>query len=150
MDAEVKARIISRISNVVYAHKLTAFILGLKGQYADNQAGNVGFDHYIKTKYSRGELPGLEHGLFKFNPEVESDETNEDEGSGTLFSRKMIAQLLVVYDALYGDESMILNEELPEKYVPISGTKKDREMINRVQPIVVNLLGKVESRNGSG
>jgi hypothetical protein len=138
LEAGVKARVIGRIANPVYATKLSSFLMAIKEQYTGENFVKD-FNSYIKTKYTNASYKGLEHGLFTFKPEPKEVEGAEKK---SLFDRKMIAKMVTFYDAIYGEEenSNILEDKTMEPYQYLTKSENDLKVVARVQSLVVDLI----------
>ena len=138
----VKKRVVERISNPFYAIKLGHFLYMFKDRYGDVE-GITNFKSYIKKVYKKDEVTSMEHTLFKW------DETKEDAkkqgiekemDNGLELNRKLIATFVTIYDAIYGKESIILKDKIPDHYRYIQNNKNDMEIINTIQPLIIQLL----------
>lgn len=145
LDAPVKRRVVERISNPLYAIKLGHFLYMFKDRYTGVE-GITNFNSYIKKVYAKDEVSGMTHSLFQWD-EIEKkkeDATVEkDVESGLEFNRELIATFVTIYDALYGKESLVLKDKIPDHYRAIQNNVKDMEIINTIQPLIVELLEKL-------
>ncbi|MBT4790495.1 MAG: nucleotide pyrophosphatase [Halobacteriovoraceae bacterium] len=135
LDPAVKKRIMDKITNYNYASRLTYFLLGLKDRYTlGDNAKN--FEKHIKSQYTEKELPGLVHSLFTWH-KVE-EEKKDEESSG--ISKDLIAKLITAYDVIFSEEDSYISNELPNKYIRLTNSKKDQKIINKTLPIIIDLL----------
>ncbi len=145
LEPAVMVRVIERISNPFYAIRLGHFLYMFKDQYGDVE-GVTTFKNHITKVYKIGESAGLKHSLFQWdgteetnkNSSVEKVKENELE-----LNREVIATFVTIYDALYGKESLIQKDAIPDRYNYIEGNATDLEIINTVQPLIMRLLEKL-------
>ncbi len=145
LDPPVKKRVVERISNPFYAIKLGHFLYMFKDRYTGVE-GDTNFKSYIKKVYEKDETSGMQHTLFQWDETEEKKKKatvgNDMEG-GLELNRELIATFVTIYDALYGKESNLLKDKIPDHYRYIQNNPKDMEIINTIQPLIVQLLEKL-------
>jgi len=159
LEANVKASVISRISNPFYAITLGRFLYQFKGRYSDADTVRS-FSDLVKKQYAEDEVPGLTHSLFswtKETPEASSSQgksmahgkPNTQDGSFEL-DRELIATFVTIYDALNGAESLILNDNPEDEYQYLSSSPQDLVLVNQIQPLIIAVLKRLRSGITSG
>ncbi len=145
LEPGVKKRVVQRISNPFYAIKLGHFLYMFKDRYTGVK-GISNFKNYIKSVYVKAEVTGMTHALFEWDEIEEKNEkavVEKEKASGLELNRELIATFVTIYDAIYGKESIILKEKIPDRYNYIQNNPKDMEIINTIQPLIVQLLEKL-------
>ncbi len=145
LETAVKKRVIERISNPFYAIKLGHFLYMFKDRYTGAE-GITNFKSYIRKVYEKDESNGMEHSLFQWGEAEEKKEKSTvetDSESGLELNRDLIATFVTIYDAIYGKESIILKDKIPDHYSYLQNNSKDMEMVNTIQPLIVELLEKL-------
>ncbi len=146
LDAKTKARVIAQLSNPTYSIPLGYFLYS----YYDRYSGIDSDDHfkaYLATVYDQQVLKGFEHSLYsseKKNPTLAPEHSDEPTGhhEGIQVDDKFIANMVVIYDALFEVGVWQELETLPHSYTYLTDSPEDLAIINKIQPIVVELLAK--------
>lgn len=145
LDPVVKKRVVERISNPFYAIKLGHFLYTFKDRYTGVE-GITNFHSYIKKVYEQNEVSGMEHSLFQWHETEKKKEVTaveKDVANGLEFNRELIATFVTIYDALYGKESIVLEDKISDHYLAIGNNDKDMGIINTIQPLIIELLEKL-------
>lgn len=137
LDKKTESRILDKLHNYNYASRLTYFLMSLKDRYTMSNS-IVLFDDYIKSQYTKDEEPGLIHSLFLWDKKKEEKEGEEDSGGG--IDKKLIAQLVTVYDLIFSYDKSYLVNELPEHHTMLTNSEDDMKMVYDVLPIIVGLM----------
>lgn len=146
LDAKTKARVIAQLSNPTYSIPLGYFLYS----YYDRYSGIDKDDHfkaYLATVYDQQVLKGFEHSLYsneQIAPSLSPEDTSEPTGhhEGIRVDDKFIANMVVIYDALFEIGVWQGLETLPHSYTYLTDSPEDLAIINKIQPIVVELLAK--------
>ena len=165
LEANVKASVISRISNPFYAITLGRFLYQFKGRYSDADTVTP-FSDFIKKHYQENEVPGLRHSLFSWAKEIReasnshkktssqeqpsTQEKSNDQENNFELDRELIATFVTIYDALNGVESLILKDKPEDEYQYLSNRSQDLALVNKVQPLIIAILKRLRSGMAAG
>ncbi len=160
LEVKLKAKVIAQLSNPTYSVPLGYFLYTYYDRYSGLSSEDE-FKQYLSTIYDEQVLKGFEHSLFsvsdsdahkghasvKNGAEKHADEpikTTEPTGhhEGIQVDDKFIANMVVIYDALFDLGVWQDMEQLPESYTYLTDSDEDLAIINTVQPIVVDLINK--------
>ena len=143
LDANVKQRVVSRISNPFYSIPLKHIINTFKDRYSGTNKVPL-FSQHIKAIYKPDQYPGMKHTLFQWSEDDQkANESSESPDNSVDFDREIIATFVTIYDALFSENSLLLEDELPEQYQYLAKTEEDMRVINTIQPLIVKLLERV-------
>ena len=154
LDAKTKARVIAQLSNPAYSIPLGYFLYSYYDRYAGIGNEDV-FKEYLATIYDETTLKGFEHSLYRFgdapaekethsenhqHPDTSTEATGHHEGIRV--DDKFIANMVVIYDALFDIGVWRDMDTLPDSYTYLTDSEEDLAIINKIQPIVVGLIEK--------
>lgn len=143
LDASVKERVIARISNPFYSIPLKHIINTFKDRYSGTDKIPL-FSQHIEATYKSDQYPGMKHTLFQWSEDGQKiNESSESPDNSLDFDREIIATFVTIYDALFSEKSLILEDHLPEQYQYLTKTEEGLHTINVVQPLIVKLLERV-------
>ncbi|MRI32900.1 nucleotide pyrophosphatase [Endozoicomonas sp. OPT23] len=144
LDKNSKKRVVSQLANPAYAIPLGYFLYSYYDRYTGISDEDV-FKAYLQTVYDQETLKEFEHSLFQLSekrPETEKEQKQTSHHQGLVINREFIASMVTVYDALFEIDEWRKFETLPSHYSYLTSSDKDLELINRIQPIVVDTLSK--------
>lgn len=146
LDAKTKARVIAQLSNPTYSIPLGYFLYSYYDRYTGIDSEDQ-FKAHLATVYDAQVLKGFEHSLYSSEPKmapVTAPHTSEPTGhhEGIQVDDKFIANMVVIYDALFEVGVWQKMETLPNHYTYLTDSPEDLAIINKIQPIVVDLLAK--------
>lgn len=144
LDAKVKARVISQISNPAYAIPLGYFLYQYYDRYSGLSAADQ-FKRYLSDVYDDRALKGFEHSLFHLGKDSDNRTTHSKDQAhqeGIKVDREFIATLVTLYDALVQIGEWQDVEQLPQHYDYLGDNEQDRALVSKIQPIVVGLMEK--------
>lgn len=148
LDGDTKKRVISQISNPQYAIPLGYFLYQYYDRYTGISSEDT-FKRYLRNVYDDQALTGFQHSLFQLSEEVKSEQNKhkKDQGhqQGIKIDDDFYAAMVTIYDALVEIGEWQDMERLPEQYQYLSDTPHDRELIAKIQPIVVGLMSQAAS-----
>ncbi|ATC59107.1 alkaline phosphatase family protein [Vibrio anguillarum] len=153
LDAKTKARVIAQISNPTYAIPLGYFLYQYYDRYTGLENDDV-FKQYLSTVYDAKVLKGFEHSLYHYGEEVVSEqkENIKDQGhhEGIKVDAQFIAAMVTVYDALVEIGEWQQLERLPDHYQYLTSSEPDRLLINKIQPIVIQIISQAANGMDEG
>ncbi|MGF1754428.1 alkaline phosphatase family protein [Vibrio makurazakiensis] len=146
LDAKTKARVIGQLSNPTYAIPLGYFLYSYYDRYSGLGSEDV-FKEYLMTVYDEQVLKGFEHSLYQYGDkplEQSAPDTSESTGhhEGIEIDDQFIANMVIIYDALFEIGVWQDMENLPDTYSYLTDSAEDLAIINQIQPIVVGLINK--------
>ncbi|MBW3695119.1 nucleotide pyrophosphatase [Vibrio sp. T187] len=146
LDVKTKARVIAQLSNPTYSIPLGYFLYSYYDRYTGLGSEDV-FKEYLATVYDEAVLKGFEHSLYHYGdaaPKEVPGESMEGTGhhEGIQVDDKFIANMVVIYDALFEIGVWQDMETLPESYTYLTDSPEDLAIINQIQPIIVGLINK--------
>ena len=145
LDASVKARVISQLSNPKYAIQLGHLLYSFYDRYTGEVVNEDIFKQYLRDTFSEAELAKWQHSLFSLDGKKEAAKSSshgpktEEEA---LLNRQFIAALVTLYDALFGKDKLLYGDDLPDQYQYLTDSEADRETVATVQHVLVNMLIK--------
>lgn len=149
LDSEVKARVISQLSDPSYAIPLGHFLYSYYDRYG-GLSPNDEFKQYLKTRYSPMQLKGFEHSLYQVGVDSQPREiktpSNNGNHQGVKVDRQFIASLVTIYDALVDIGEWQDMDALPNHYTYLTSQTEDIDIINKIQPIIIGLMMKASNR----
>ncbi|MGB1322876.1 MAG: nucleotide pyrophosphatase, partial [Vibrio gallaecicus] len=148
LEVKLKAKVIAQLSNPTYSVPLGYFLYTYYDRYSGLSSEDE-FKQYLSTIYDEQVLKGFEHSLFsvsgsdahkghasvKNGAEKHADEpikTTEPTGhhEGIQVDDKFIANMVVIYDALFDLGVWQDMEQLPESYTYLTDSDEDLAIIN--------------------
>lgn len=148
LQADVKRRVIKRISTPVYAIRLGYFLAMFKERYSTTEEVTP-FREYVKSQYQENELPGMEHSLFTWNETATEDNTQKS-GAEPLVDRELIATFVTIFDALHSEDPILLSDEIPDHYEYLTRSAEDMALVRKIQPLIIDILTRLEKSTKSG
>ncbi|NVN79962.1 MULTISPECIES: alkaline phosphatase family protein [unclassified Vibrio] len=156
LDAKTKARVIAQLSNPTYSIPLGYFLYSYYDRYSGLGSEDV-FKAYLSTVYDEEVLKGFEHSLYYVGDEPVSEYKEPDTSTeaighheGIRIDEHFIANMVVIYDALFEIGVWQDMETLPESYTYLINSPEDLAIIAQIQPIIVDLIGKAASGMDEG
>ncbi len=156
LDAKTKARVIAQLSNPTYSIPLGYFLYSYYDRYSGLSSEDV-FKAYLSTVYDEEVLKGFEHSLYYVGDEPVSEHKEPDTSTeatghheGIRIDEHFIANMVVIYDALFEIGVWQDMETLPESYTYLINSPEDLAIIAQIQPIIVDLIGKAASGMDEG
>ncbi|MEH6533671.1 MAG: alkaline phosphatase family protein [Photobacterium frigidiphilum] len=142
LDAKVKARVISRLTNPLYSIQLGHFLYMFYDRYTGLENTDI-FKDYLQTVYTEQALKQYEHSLLNYdeldiNPTATSDNTAKN--AGLSFNNQFIASMVTIYDTLFNNDEWLLGNNLPEHYTYLTKSPEDLKLINTIQALVIELM----------
>ncbi len=148
LDAKTKARVIAQLSNPTYSIPLGYFLYSYYDRYSGLGSEDV-FKGYLSTVYDNEALKGFEHSLYYVGDEPVSEHKEPDTSTeatghheGIRIDEQFIANMVVIYDALFEIGVWQDMDTLPESYTYLTNSPEDLAIIAQIQPIIVDLIGK--------
>ncbi|WP_439146366.1 alkaline phosphatase family protein [Vibrio sp.] len=156
LDAKTKARVIAQLSNPTYSIPLGYFLYSYYDRYSGLGSEDV-FKGYLSTVYDDEALKGFEHSLYYVGDEPvseykEPDTSTEATGhhEGIRIDEHFIANMVVIYDALFEIGVWQDMDNLPEHYTYLTNSPEDLAIIAQIQPIIVELIDKAATGMDEG
>lgn len=156
LDAKTKARVITQLSNPTYSIPLGYFLYSYYDRYSGLGSDDV-FKAYLSTVYDEEVLKGFEHSLYYVGDDPVSEHKEPDTSTeatghheGIRIDEHFIANMVVIYDALFEIGVWQDMETLPESYTYLTNSPEDLAIIAQIQPIIVDLIGKAASGMDEG
>lgn len=159
LDMKTKAKVIAQLSNPTYSVPLGYFLYSYYDRYTGVGSDDA-FKAYLTTVYDDQVLKGFEHSLYyvgetptkhtadNHQPDTSTEATGHHEGIQV--DDKFIANMVVIYDALFELGAWQDMDTLPESYTYLTTSPKDMAIINEIQPIVVGLIEKAAKGMDNG
>lgn len=146
LDVKTKARVIAQLSNPTYSIPLGYFLYSYYDRYTGLGSEDV-FKEYLASVYDEEVLKGFEHSLYHYGDkpvEPVTEEVKEATGhhEGIQVDDKFIANMVVIYDALFEIGVWQDMDTLPDSYTYLTDSPEDMAIINQIQPIIVGLINK--------
>lgn len=145
LDASTKAKVMGQIADPTYSIPLGYFLYQFYDRYTGIESGDQ-FKTYLQTVYDQQALKGFEHSLFQLDlstqPQEKKHAKDQAHQEGLKIDNHFIATMVTVYDALIQIGEWQEMEELPQHYTYLENTPKDRQLVEKIQPIVVDILSK--------
>ena len=148
LDAKTKARVIAQLSNPSYSIPLGYFLYSYYDRYSGLGSEDV-FKAYLSTVYDDKALKGFEHSLYYVGEEAISEHKEPDTSTeatghheGIRIDEQFIANMVVIYDALFEIGVWQDMDTLPDSYTYLTNSPEDLAIIAQIQPIIVDLIGK--------
>ncbi|TVU65142.1 alkaline phosphatase family protein [Vibrio atlanticus] len=148
LDAKTKARVIAQLSNPSYSIPLGYFLYSYYDRYSGLGSEDV-FKAYLSTVYDDKALKGFEHSLYYVGEEANSEHKEPDTSAeatghheGIRIDEQFIANMVVIYDALFEIGVWQDMDTLPDSYTYLTNSPEDLAIIAQIQPIIVDLIGK--------
>ncbi|WP_135458872.1 alkaline phosphatase family protein [Vibrio echinoideorum] len=148
LDAKTKARVIAQLSNPSYSIPLGYFLYSYYDRYSGLGSEDV-FKAYLSTVYDDKALKGFEHSLYYVGEEAISEHQEPDTSTeatghheGIRIDEQFIANMVVIYDALFEIGVWQDMDTLPDSYTYLTNSPEDLAIIAQIQPIIVDLIGK--------
>jgi len=146
LDVKTKARVIAQLSNPTYSIPLGYFLYSYYDRYTGLGSEDV-FKEYLASVYDEQVLKGFEHSLYHYGDkqtEPVTEDVKEATGhhEGIQVDDQFIANMVVIYDALFEIGVWQDMETLPESYTYLTDSPEDMAIINQIQPIIVGLINK--------
>nr|WP_241210438.1 alkaline phosphatase family protein [Vibrio ichthyoenteri] len=153
LDAKTKARVMAQIANPTYSIPLGYFLYQFYDRYTG--IGNEdAFKAYLNTVYDERALKGFEHSLFQLDSDasVETQGNKKDQAhqEGIKIDSQFMAAMVTVYDALVQIGEWQDMEQLPDQYTYLTTSEADLALIDKIQPIVVNILTQASGGMDAG
>nr|WP_241905168.1 alkaline phosphatase family protein [Enterovibrio norvegicus] len=145
LDANIKARVISQLSNPKYAIQLGHLLYGFYDRYTGEVVNEDIFKQHLLDTFSDAELAQWQHSLFSLKEkkvEAKSSSHGPKTEEEALLNRQFIAALVTLYDALFGKDKLLYGDELPDQYQYLTDSKADMETVATVQQVLINMLTK--------
>ena len=156
LDAKTKARVIAQLSNPTYSIPLGYFLYSYYDRYSGLGSEDV-FKGYLSTVYDDEALKGFEHSLYYVGEEPVSEHKEPDTSTeatghheGIRIDEHFIANMVVIYDALFEIGVWQDMDTLPENYTYLTNSPEDLAIIAQIQPIIVELIDKAASGMDDG
>ncbi len=152
LDVKTKARVIAQLSNPTYSIPLGYFLYQYYDRYSGLGNEDV-FKQYLSTVYDDQVLESFEHSLYLLgNKAAEPEHPNEAKGhhEGIQVDQQFIANMVVIYDALFEIGVWQDMDTLPASYTYLTTTPEDLDIVNKIQPIIVGLINKQASSMDEG
>ena len=156
LDAKTKARVIAQLSNPTYSIPLGYFLYSYYDRYSGLGSEDV-FKGYLSTVYDDDALKGFEHSLYYVGDEPvsaykEPDTSTEATGhhEGIRIDEHFIANMVVIYDALFEIGVWQNMDNLPDHYTYLTNSPEDLAIIAQIQPIIVELIDKAATGMDEG
>ncbi|MEZ9425193.1 alkaline phosphatase family protein [Vibrio lentus] len=156
LDAKTKARVIAQLSNPTYSIPLGYFLYSYYDRYSGLGSEDV-FKGYLSTVYDDEALKGFEHSLYYVGDEPVSEYKEPDtstEATGhheeIRIDEHFIANMVVIYDALFEIGVWQDMDNLPEHYTYLTNSPEDLAIIAQIQPIIVELIDKAATGMDEG
>ncbi|CAH7299126.1 Nucleotide pyrophosphatase [Vibrio chagasii] len=151
LDAKTKARVIAQLSNPTYSIPLGYFLYSYYDRYSGLGSEDV-FKAYLSTIYDDEVLRDFEHSLYYVGAAPDSDYKEPDTSTeatghheGIRIDEHFIANMVVIYDALFEIGVWQDMDTLPESYTYLTNSPEDLAIINQIQPIIVELIAQAAS-----
>ncbi|MFA0550731.1 alkaline phosphatase family protein [Vibrio lentus] len=148
LDVKTKARVVAQLSNPTYSIPLGYFLYSYYDRYSGLGSEDV-FKSYLSTVYDEQALKGFEHSLYHVGDKPtsvhhEPDTSTEATGhhKGIRIDEQFIANMVVIYDALFEIGVWQDMDTLPANYTYLTNSPEDLAIIAQIQPIIVDLIGK--------
>jgi len=144
LDVKTKARVVAQLSDPAYSIPLGYFLYSYYDRYTGLGDEDV-FKQYLASVYDQQALKGFEHSLYQFGEaKPQEHDLAEPTGhhEGIQVDDKFIANMVVIYDALFEIGVWQDMDVLPESYTYLTDSPDDLAIINKIQPIVVGLINK--------
>lgn len=138
LEQEVKERIIGKVQHKDFSSQMVPFLLGMMDLYqASEEDKKINFETYILKHFpDHKKLPGLKHSKFTYGDDSFGHKKEPSKKEKKEMSKKFIAQVVVVFDALLFKEDQFILGKKPEINV---------EMGEMAMPHVKKLLEMVLS-----
>lgn len=156
LDAKTKARVIAQLSNPTYSIPLGYFLYSYYDRYSGLGSEDV-FKGYLSTVYDDEALKGFEHSLYHVGDEPVSEHKEPDTSTeatghheGIRIDEHFIANMVVIYDALFEIGVWQDMDILPDSYTYLTNSPEDLAIIAQIQPIIVELIDKTASGMDEG
>lgn len=148
LDVKTKARVVAQLSNPTYSIPLGYFLYSYYDRYSGLGSEDV-FKSYLSTVYDEQALKGFEHSLYHVGDKPtsehhEADTSTEATGhhEGIRIDEQFIANMVVIYDALFEIGVWQDMDTLPANYIYLTNSSEDLAIIAQIQPIIVDLIDK--------
>ena len=142
LEGDVKKRVISQLSNPSYAIPLGHFLYSYYDRY-NHLSQDDEFKEYLGSVYDEKTLKSYEHSLYQQGKksDVLAKESGQNGHSGGIKTdRQFIASMVIIYDALVNIGHWQAMDNLPDKYTYLTKSAKDLALVNKIQPIVINIV----------
>ncbi|WP_019617054.1 alkaline phosphatase family protein [Psychromonas ossibalaenae] len=149
LDSEVKKRVVVQLANPMYSIPLGYFLKMFRDRYTGVEQGDI-FKKHLAGSYSQAQLRGFEHSLYSFDTNKPVETEQDDHGQGLQFNRELIASMVVVYDALIDIDKWRKEKYLPDNYDYLTNSEEDLKIVNKIQPILMDVLTKAAAGMDEG
>ena len=143
LDSKVKARVIAQLSDPTYAIPLGHFLYSFYDQYSGLSVDDE-FKQYLNGVYSSEQLKAFEHSLYQHGdkpiPEDKQASGKQGNSEGIKTDSQFIASMVTIYDALVEIGEWQDMDALPHHYTYLTQSPKDLALVNKIQPIIVDLM----------
>ncbi len=143
LKKDVRRRLETRLNDDKYISEVLPFLMSLKDQYSEPEiAEEVKFEKYARSQRAQLTAPGAEHELFSWTPKVNSGKEEEE----SLLTHEVAANIAAIYDVVFIQGKSIISDKknLEQPFQPL--TERDQDTINKVKPIVRELLEKFQAK----
>lgn len=139
LDSDVKSRVILQLKDPRYAIPLGYFLYNYYDRYTDIASGDQ-FKKHLQSSYPSKALMQLEHDLFTVKDDAEKDKQTDEHShhGGLKVDAHFIAAMVTIYDALVQIDEWKDSDTLPPFYRYLD--KSDSELVDTIQPVVVNII----------
>jgi len=116
LEQEVKERIYGKVEHKDFMAQMVPFLLGMQELYmASEEDKTISFENYILKHFpDHKKLPGLKHSLFTYGDKTFGHKPEATEKEKKELSKKFIAQVVVVFDALLFKQNQFVLGKKPE------------------------------------
>ncbi|MGF1759371.1 alkaline phosphatase family protein [Photobacterium sagamiensis] len=152
VEAKVKARVISQLSNPRYAIQLGHFLYLFYDRYTGLENTDI-FKRELKSVYSKQELVQYQHSLFTYDDGDDSPHTiseASEKNDSIAINSQLIASMVTIYDTLFNNDKWLFGDELPEQYQYLIKNPDDIAIINKIQPLIIELLTQYSQTIANG
>lgn len=144
LESSVKKRVIAQLSNPSYSIPLGYFLHSYYDRY-NNLTSDDEFKSYLAKVYDEETLKGFEHSLYKQSVSVlkqQEGDGRQGNSEGIKADRHFIASMVTIYDALVDIGQWRKMDSLPDKYTYLRKTPEDFALVDKIQPIVINIVSQ--------
>ncbi|NVD08579.1 nucleotide pyrophosphatase [Vibrio sp. JPW-9-11-11] len=153
LDAKTKASVMGQLADPSYSIPLGYFLYQFYDRYSDIEPGDH-FKAHLETVYDPQVLKGFEHSLYHLQPQPETPVTqvNKEQShhEGIKVDRDFIATMVTVYDALVQIGEWQNMEHLPDQYQYLTHADADLNLVDKIQPIVVDIIDQAAAGMDNG
>ncbi|WP_256717946.1 alkaline phosphatase family protein [Shewanella sp. UCD-KL12] len=157
LDSKTKTRVIAQLSDPTYAIPLGHFLYSFYDRYTGLSDADE-FKHYLATIYDEAQLKQFEHSLYHFGSAQEKPSEQETgsakhqgaHSQGIKADRQFIASMVTIYDALVDIGMWQDMDTVPANYTYLTQSAADLQLVDKIQPIIIELTAKAASSMDAG